>query len=270
MSIIRFSKDKKNPYFLMHNSTIIDKNISLKAKGLLAYLLSKPNNWFVSFPDLSSCSTDGIKSVRSAVKELLLAGYLHKSQFRNNNGQFTYYNYTIYEKPQKSISNKNNLSPHSLFGYAVKGHADNGTILNTDKVQSTDNNNNSPPVHSTFNPDAADEYFSKEEQEKVKQILFKLGISNHNKIYSLFHITDIHKYATWFDTRRFEMKNPTGFFISAIKEKWMDYETKDFSSDFFKPVHICLKCKRQYFFMKGSPQPELCLSCFHQSKKQQD
>nr|MQY80238.1 hypothetical protein [Bacteroidota bacterium] len=224
MSIIRFSKGKKNPYFLMHNSTICDKNISLKAKGLLGYLISKPDNWFVSFHDLASCSTDGIKSVRSAVKELISAGYLEKSQFRNDNGQFTYYNYTIFEKPQKYISNKNSLSPYAHFGHAVKGDADKGTILSTNIVQSTDNNKNSPPANSIFNPDAADEFFSKEEQEDLKQLLFRLGISNHNKIFSSFHIIDIHRYATWIEKRNFKITNPTGFLISAIREKWIDYD----------------------------------------------
>ena len=268
MSIIRFSKGKKNPYFLMHNSTITDKTISLKAKGLLAYLISKPDNWYVSFPDLAACSTDGIKSVRSAIKELISAGYLEKSQFRNDNGQFTYYNYTIYEKPQKTITNKNNIPPDSPFGYAVKGYADKGTLLNTDIVQSTYNNNNSPPADSNFLPDAADEFFSKEELEELKQLLFKLGISNHNKLFSEFHITDIHKYAYWLQSRNFEMKNPTGFFISAIKEKWMDYDLRELEPKPHTPIHHCSECNQEYYFMKGSASEDLCLKCFHSAKKQ--
>ena len=269
MSIIRFSKGKKNPYFMMHNSTITDKNISLKSKGLLAYLLSKPDNWFVSFPDLISCSTDGISSVKSAIKELIFSGYLNKSQLRNNNGQFTYYNYTIFEKPFKYIYNKNSAAPEADFPLAVKPSADNHTLLITDKQQSTDNSNNIPKSQLTLKPSSDDDPFIKEKQEEAKQILFKLGISNHNKIFDLFDITDILLYSSWIEKNNFKMHNPTGFFICAIKENWMDYEAKKLNTIILKPLHYCSNCNRNYHYMKGSASDNLCLVCFHKQKNQQ-
>ena len=53
MSIIRVSKNKNNPYFLMNNTGINDKNLSFKAKGVLAYLISKPDNWYINYRDLT-------------------------------------------------------------------------------------------------------------------------------------------------------------------------------------------------------------------------
>ncbi|GAI91055.1 unnamed protein product, partial [marine sediment metagenome] len=118
MSIIRVSKDKNNPYFVMNNSGVNDPRLSLKAKGLLAYLMSKPDCWYINYNDIIKHSSNGIKSIRSAISELLSFGYMERAQLRNYNGEYGFYDFIVYEKPLLINIRKNRLSPHSRFGHA--------------------------------------------------------------------------------------------------------------------------------------------------------
>jgi hypothetical protein len=63
----------------MDKTRIEDKTLSLKAKGLLTYFYSMPEDWHFSYNDLVSISTDGIKSIKTTIKELKAAGYLVSS-----------------------------------------------------------------------------------------------------------------------------------------------------------------------------------------------
>jgi hypothetical protein len=65
-----------------------DNRISYKAKGLLGYMLSRPDNWKIVMQDLINRSTDGETSVKSAIKELKNAGYLSIKRLRNEKGEF--------------------------------------------------------------------------------------------------------------------------------------------------------------------------------------
>ncbi|MBO5459690.1 MAG: hypothetical protein J5981_05515, partial [Lachnospira sp.] len=75
--IIRIKKRPSN--FVMMDKTFLEDNrLSFKAKGILAYLLSKPDNWKVIVQDLVKYSTDGKASVYTGLKELKEYGYYEK------------------------------------------------------------------------------------------------------------------------------------------------------------------------------------------------
>jgi hypothetical protein len=76
---------------------INNKEISWAAKGLLAYLLSKPNHWEIILSDLLKQSTDGRDGVRAIIKELIAAGYIVKRSFRDK-GRFQT-KYDVVENP---------------------------------------------------------------------------------------------------------------------------------------------------------------------------
>ena len=78
MSIIRVVKNKKNPYLIMNKTGLNDKRLSLKSKGLLCYLLSKPDNWYISTQDIISNNDNARASVFSAINELVRYGYMFK------------------------------------------------------------------------------------------------------------------------------------------------------------------------------------------------
>ena len=73
MSVIRVEKSKN--YTIMSNTHLRDKELSLKAKGLLSVVLSLPDNWDYSLSGLSSICKESITAIRSAINELRDMGY---------------------------------------------------------------------------------------------------------------------------------------------------------------------------------------------------
>ncbi len=261
MAIMRFRKGKKNPYFLVHNSTISDNRLSNKAKGLLCYIFSKPDNWYVSYQDLVSSSTDGIKSIRATIKELINAGYLKRSQLRNDNGQFGYYDLTVYEKPQIPKYNKNILRPYSPKRHAVRPHTVNSTLTITDKKYNTEKNNNSTVEDSALQTPAADVSFSPEKYKETTDLLNELRITNHKKLFDLFPLADILSYSYWIRERNVRMKNPTGFIITALKEKWKDQEPIDNTKGLRVFFQECTICHKSFAYQHTEETYHVCIKC---------
>jgi hypothetical protein len=75
-------------YTVIENRTLQDPRLSFKATGVLAYLLSLPDDWRVSRDDLANRKADGVASVRTAMSELEAAGYLTRHRERLANGTF--------------------------------------------------------------------------------------------------------------------------------------------------------------------------------------
>lgn len=97
-TIIRTSK-RENPYVMIDKYGLNDERLSWKAKGLLAYLLSKPDDWQVYESDLIKRASDGRDSVRTGLRELQKFGYISRKQIRGENGSFAHMEYTVYERP---------------------------------------------------------------------------------------------------------------------------------------------------------------------------
>jgi hypothetical protein len=100
MTTFRVSKDRDNPYVMLDKFSLNDASISLKAKGLLAYLLSKPNDWVVKEHDLIAHCRDGRDSVRAAIRELEHAGYIVRGERRRDEkGRMYEREYEVRERP---------------------------------------------------------------------------------------------------------------------------------------------------------------------------
>lgn len=97
-SIIRVRKDRDNPYTMINTRFLSDDRMSWKAKGLLTYLLSKPDNWQVRVTDLIKRSPDGKTAVYSGLNELKKIGYLEKYPVYEN-GKIKHWESVIYETP---------------------------------------------------------------------------------------------------------------------------------------------------------------------------
>lgn len=95
-----FRTVKNAHYVCIHKGFLEDKNLSFRAKGLLAYCLGKPDNWEFHVSHLQNVSTEGRDAVYSAIKELMNAGYIMRTVSRVK-GKFEKGRYEIYETPQK-------------------------------------------------------------------------------------------------------------------------------------------------------------------------
>lgn len=100
MSVIRVNNTKG--FTVMSNYHFRDKEISLKAKGLLGLLLSLPSNWDYSINGLVAIVKENKTAVQSALKELEEHKYLKRTRVQDETGRFDYV-YDIYEKPYDKL-----------------------------------------------------------------------------------------------------------------------------------------------------------------------
>ena len=94
-----FRVNKTNDYTVLSNYHFKEKNMSLKAKGLLSLMLSLPDDWDYSIDGLVNLSKDGYDSVKAGLDELIKHGYLAREQSFNNRGHFNGYIYDVFEQP---------------------------------------------------------------------------------------------------------------------------------------------------------------------------
>ena len=93
-----YRADHKSDYVRIAWSTLRDERLSIEARGLLAFMLSLPDNWEFSISGIASMSGLKEASVMRLIKELKSAGYI--SQQRVHDGKrLTGCRWTIYEMP---------------------------------------------------------------------------------------------------------------------------------------------------------------------------
>ena len=112
LATFRIKKDKENPYVMLHKHFLTDKNLSWRDKGILAYLLSKPDNWIVRVEDIRNHAREADKAIRTSINNLLQHRYLNRNVIREE-GKFSRFEYDVYEHPNL------NKEPFSHFGKMV-------------------------------------------------------------------------------------------------------------------------------------------------------
>ena len=93
-----YRAEKTKDFTIMSNAHLRDGRLSLKAKGLLSYMLSLPDDWRFSTRGLKANCREGADAVRKALCELEAAGYLRRTRIRSENGSFAEGEWSIYEK----------------------------------------------------------------------------------------------------------------------------------------------------------------------------
>jgi len=88
----------ENRYGIIPNSVLSNKELSFKAKGIYAYIQSKPENWDFAVSRIAYDSKDGRDGISSGIKELEDVWYLTRKKFKNEKGQWDI-EYTLYDKP---------------------------------------------------------------------------------------------------------------------------------------------------------------------------
>lgn len=97
MAVFRVQKTKD--FTVMSNHHLKNKDLSLRAKGLLSVMLSLPEEWDYTLKGLAQISKEGLDAVRAAVRELEAFGYIERHRMRNAKGQLTDTEYLIHEFP---------------------------------------------------------------------------------------------------------------------------------------------------------------------------
>lgn len=94
-----FRVEKTRDFTVMSNHHLRNKNLSLRAKGLLSVMLSLPEEWDYTLKGLAHISKEGVDAIRSAIKELEKSGYIERHRKRNKKGQLKTSEYIIHELP---------------------------------------------------------------------------------------------------------------------------------------------------------------------------
>lgn len=132
-----FKVNTNTNYTVMSNTHLRDKNLSLKAKGLLSVMLSLPPAWDYSIEGLCAICKEKETSVQSALKELKTYGYLivtKKYPNETTSGRFEYI-YDVFEEPQKQEGEKQGVENQGVEILPVeKQGVENQGQLNTYKL----------------------------------------------------------------------------------------------------------------------------------------
>lgn len=143
MSVFRVEKNKN--YTVMAKYHLKEKEMSLKAKGLLSLMLSLPDNWDYTIEGLVTICKENKSAIKTTLSELKDFGYLEiiKKMPNNTDTGRIEYEYVIYEKPKQEhkkqgIENQA-LEFQPLEIQPLENQLQlNNNILNTNKL----NNNN--------------------------------------------------------------------------------------------------------------------------------
>lgn len=172
---------KKKGFTNIMNETIQDKRLSLKACGLLMRMLSLPADWDFSINGLAVICKEGVKSIRSGLKELETYGYLVRIQYKDIQGHFRY-KYFVFEDPADSApyTQNGNAAPYDHFVHAEKDTQQN----NNNKINNTSKKERKKPERKSYN-DIIDSMIEDEElkAELIEYIkwrkMAKKTLTNH-------------------------------------------------------------------------------------------
>lgn len=150
MATYRVKKESGN-FVTIHKGFIQDSNLSWKAKGLLLYLLSRPDDWKIYETELVKHTSDKLSSLKSGIKELEKAGYIERKRKRDDKGRLQGYDYEVYEQPHH-IRKSNVDEGYSIHMRKTNVGKSNNGKSNDGKSHTTNNNstnNNSSSGAST-------------------------------------------------------------------------------------------------------------------------
>lgn len=129
MSIIRIRKEEK--YSVIANSVLQDKNLTWEARGIMAYLLSKPDGWECRNYDIVNQGPAGKHVIQRVLKELQEAGYIHR--YQKSDGHKLEWMTEIYETPALNTFFRNtDIPPAEDPTGGIPAGGESGDIVSTD------------------------------------------------------------------------------------------------------------------------------------------
>jgi hypothetical protein len=136
VAIRRSPSALRRNFTIVSNPTITDSRLSWEARGLLVYLLSKPDHWKVNVKHLISESPSaGREKIYRILNELEAAGYITQEQTRCEGGEFSEMERIVHDISDSTVVGK------TVYGKTVNGSAVYGKpvdIVNTDLLVNTD------------------------------------------------------------------------------------------------------------------------------------
>lgn len=98
-NVVRVEKNADHPYTMISKVVTEDETLSWEARGMLTYLLGKPDGWVVRMTDLQGASPAGRDKTRRILQELEEHKYVRRQKLRDEATGTYYWQSTIYEEP---------------------------------------------------------------------------------------------------------------------------------------------------------------------------
>lgn len=138
-------RGKERGFVAFDKRVLGDQKLSWKAKGILAYLLSKPEDWEFYLEDIKHQSTDGITAVRSALQELEDGGYLERKPAQDEKtGKLEGWLWIIDELPscrfpayRSGDENRNTENPNFGFSHTTNNDSNKKEVNKTESGASS-------------------------------------------------------------------------------------------------------------------------------------
>ena len=105
--------EQRGKIMLQNIRYLRNKNLSLKAKGLLSQMLSLPDDWDYTLKGLAAINKESVDAIRTAIWELEDAGYVVRTRVRDERGCLRGCDYYVYEYPQ-TLSSGSGSSAESV------------------------------------------------------------------------------------------------------------------------------------------------------------
>ena len=169
MATFRVFKESGN-FVTVNKEFIHNNNLSWKAKGILLYLLSRPDDWQVYETELQKHSSDGRDSLRTGIKELEQAGYIHRTRKRNEKGQLKEYEYQVFEQPTQIGKN-----------HVGKSHLGKPDTTNNNSTNNNNTNNETGDTSQIFQL-VSNELEMIQSPLKVQELEDELNLIKGNKL----------------------------------------------------------------------------------------
>lgn len=174
-----FKKAVTIPYTQVPNDVLYDGKLSLKAKGLWAYMNAKPSGWFFSADRIAEECSDGREAILAGLRELVAAGLLLAK--RKGDGRMEY---TLFHNPQweNPIVGHEPQSENPTVGKPHDGKTP--LIINKEDNKKRDKEKNSDPAANMFPTPAAPAMDKPACRQRPKRSDYKTDDEYENAMYT--------------------------------------------------------------------------------------
>lgn len=125
--MITIKRNFNENYVTLCNVFLRDKELSAKAKGVLATIMCLPRNWDFSVNGLATVMKESRTTLFSIINELIEHGYCERKQKRDKNGSFSEIEYTFGDLP------------HSKTPHTETPHTESETQYNKELIKERNN-----------------------------------------------------------------------------------------------------------------------------------
>ena len=185
--------NRTRDFTVMGNIHLRDKNLSLKAVGLLSKMLSFNDSWQFSTRGLAAICKEGPDAILSTLKELEENGYLVRHRSRDDKGRLVTTEFDIYESPQAGLPHGGN--PHRENPDVDNPDVDNpcgdkSAQISTDQVITQERKTLSKNNQS-INLDGMDRMDEREQYRELIRDNLEIDIRSQDRRYDLDRVNEI-------------------------------------------------------------------------------